>query len=49
MNNEQKYTTKVIESINKASELTKDNHLSQVDVPELLRALFDQDNYFKKD
>ncbi len=44
MNNEQKYTTKVIESINKASELTKDNHLSQVDVPELLRALFDQDN-----
>lgn len=44
MNNEQKYTTKVIESINKASELTKDSHLSQVDVPELLRALFDQDN-----
>ncbi len=44
MNNEQKYTTKVIEGINKASELTKDNHLSQVDVPELLRALFDQDN-----
>lgn len=44
MNNEQKYTTKVIEGINKASDITKDNHLSQVDVPELLRALFDQDN-----
>ena len=44
MNNEQKYTTKVIEAINKANDISKDNQFSQVDVPELLRALFDQDD-----
>ena len=41
---EQKYTTKVIEAINKGMEITKDNHLSCFDVPALLRALFDQEN-----
>lgn len=46
MNEEQKYTTKVIEAINNANQITKDNHLSQMDVPELLRALFDQEDSF---
>ncbi|MFA6830080.1 MAG: AAA family ATPase, partial [Bacilli bacterium] len=46
MSEEQKYTTKVIEAVNKANEISKDNKLPSVDVPELLRALFDQDNSF---
>lgn len=41
--NEQKYTTKVIEAINSASQISKDNNLPIIDVPALLRALFDQE------
>ena len=43
MAEEQKYTTKVIDAINKGAEIAKDNSLSSFDVPELLRALFDQE------
>ena len=46
MSEEQKYTTKVIDAINKASQITKDNQLSQLDIPELLRALYDQEDSF---
>ena len=44
MSTEQKYTNKVIEAINKGVELSKDKNLPCFDVPELLRALFDQEN-----
>ncbi len=44
MAEEQKYTTRVIEALNKASQISKENHLSTTDIPSLLRALFDQDN-----
>ena len=44
MNNEQKYTNKVIEAINKGFELSKEKSLPCFDVPELLRVLFDQEN-----
>ena len=43
---EQKYTTRVIEAINKASEIAKDKSLPTLDVPELLRALYDQEDSF---
>lgn len=46
MAEEQKYTTRVIEAINKSSQLAKDEHMSTVDVPLLLRALYDQDDSF---
>ena len=44
MSTEQKYTNKVIEAINKGVEISKDKSLPCFDVPELLRALFDQEN-----
>ncbi len=40
---EQKYTTKVIDAINKGMEITKDKQLSSFDVPVLLRVLYDQE------
>ncbi len=40
---EQKYTTKVIDAINKGIEITKDKQLSCFDVPVLLRVLYDQE------
>ena len=40
---EQKYTTRVVEAINKGMEISKENHLSSFDVPSLLRAIFDQE------
>ncbi len=40
---EQKYTTKVIDAINKGMEITKDKQLSCFDVPVLLRVLYDQE------
>ena len=43
---EQKYTTRVIDAINKASSISKDRSLPTIDVPELLRALFDQEDSF---
>ena len=43
MAEEQKYTTRVIDAINKGLQISKDNHLPSFDVPELLRALYDQD------
>lgn len=46
MNEEQKYTTRVIEALNKATKITKDNHLPSMDVPSLLRALYDQEDSF---
>ena len=44
MASEQKYTTKVIEAINRGNGIAKEKHLPSFDVPELLRALYDQDN-----
>lgn len=44
MNEEQKYTNKVIETINKGIEISKDNHLSCFDVPSLLKALYEQED-----
>lgn len=44
MANEQKYTNRVIEAINKGLEISKDNHLPSFDVPSLLRALYDQED-----
>jgi ATP-dependent Clp protease ATP-binding subunit ClpA len=41
---EQQYTNKVIEAINTASDLTKEKSLPSIDVPILLRVLFDQEN-----
>lgn len=46
MAEEQKYTRKVIEAINAGIAITKDRHLPSFDVPELLRALFDQEDSF---
>lgn len=43
---EQKYTTKVIEAINKGMELAKDHSAPSFDVPHLLRALYDQEDSF---
>ncbi len=43
---EQKYTQKVIEVINQATEIAKNNQNPSVDVPHLLRALFDIDSSF---
>ncbi len=40
---EQKYTTKVIDAINKGMEITKDKQVSSFDVPVLLRVLYDQE------
>jgi len=42
MAEEQKYTTRVIDAINQAQAISKDKQLSTIDVPALLRALFDQ-------
>ncbi len=44
MAGEQKYTTKVIEAVNRGTQIAKEKHLPSFDVPELLRALYDQDN-----
>ncbi len=44
MAEEQKYTTRVIDAINKGISISKDNHLPCFDVPELLRALYDQED-----
>jgi ATP-dependent Clp protease ATP-binding subunit ClpB len=44
MAEEQKYTTRVIDAINKGLAIAKDNHLPSFDVPELLRALYDQED-----
>lgn len=41
---EQKYTVNVINSLNNASTIAKDNNLACVDVPCLLRALYDLDS-----
>jgi ATP-dependent Clp protease ATP-binding subunit ClpB len=41
-NQEQKYTTRVIDAINQASHISKDKGLATIDIPALLRALFDQ-------
>jgi ATP-dependent Clp protease ATP-binding subunit ClpB len=46
MAEEQKYTQKVIEAINSGATIAKDNQLASFDVPELLRALFDQQDSF---
>ncbi len=46
MAEEQKYTRKVIEAINAGIAITKDKGLPSFDVPELLRALFDQEDSF---
>lgn len=46
MNQEQKYTTRVIEALNQATNISKDNHLPNLDVPSLLRALYDQEDSF---
>jgi ATP-dependent Clp protease ATP-binding subunit ClpB len=43
---EEKYTRKVIEVINAASQLAKDKNHPSVDVPHLLRALFDTNDSF---
>ncbi len=43
MANEQQYTQKVIEAINAATDLAKSHSSPSVDVPHLLRALFDQE------
>ena len=43
MSEEQKYTTKVIDAINQGAAIAKDNSLACFDVPELLRALYDQE------
>ncbi len=44
MAEEQKYTNRVIDAINKGIQISKDNHLPSFDVPELLRALYDQED-----
>lgn len=44
MAEEQKYTTRVIDAINKGISISKDNQLPCFDVPELLRALYDQED-----
>ena len=44
MAEEQKYTNRVIDAINKGISISKDNHLPCFDVPELLRALYDQED-----
>ena len=44
MAEEQKYTTRVIDAINKGIQISKDNHLPSFDVPSLLRALYDQED-----
>jgi ATP-dependent Clp protease ATP-binding subunit ClpB len=44
MSDEQKYTSRVIDAINSGVNMTKQNKLSSFDVPELLRALFDQED-----
>ncbi len=46
MSEEQKYTTRVVEAINKSAQIAKDYHLPSVDVPCLLRALYDQEDSF---
>ena len=43
---EEKYTRKVIEVINAASQLAKDREHPSIDVPHLLRALFDSNESF---
>ena len=43
---EQKYTQKVIEVINSATDIAKSNQNPSVDVPHLLRALFDSESSF---
>ena len=43
---EQQYTQKVIEAINSATDIAKSHHHPSVDVPHLLRALFDQEGSF---
>lgn len=40
--NEQKYTEKFVDAINKTKELSEEKHLPTIDVPALLRTLFDQ-------
>ena len=44
MEQEQKYTNKVISAINAGVQLAKDKSFPSFDVPILLRVLFDQDN-----
>ena len=44
MSQEQKYTTRVIDAINNGMDIAKDKHLPTFDVPELLRALYDQED-----
>jgi ATP-dependent Clp protease ATP-binding subunit ClpB len=46
MSQEQQYTQKTIEAINSATNLAKDRHNPAVDVPHLLRVLFDQEGSF---
>jgi ATP-dependent Clp protease ATP-binding subunit ClpB len=46
MSDEQKYTSRVIDAINTGVNITKENHLPSFDVPELLRALYDQEDSF---
>lgn len=43
MSEEQKYTNKVIDAINQGANIAKEKSLSSFDVPELLRALYDQE------
>ena len=43
---EQQYTQKTISVINNATNIAKDRHHPSVDVPHLLRALFDEDDSF---
>ena len=40
---EQKYTTRVLDAINNGISVTQATHLASLDVPVLLRVLFDQD------
>ncbi|MFA6625172.1 MAG: Clp protease N-terminal domain-containing protein, partial [Bacilli bacterium] len=44
MAEEQKYTQRVVDAINKGVNISKDEHLASFDVPELLRAVYDQDD-----
>lgn len=44
MAEEQKYTNRVIDAINQGMTISKDNHLPCFDVPELLRAIYDQED-----
>lgn len=45
-NQEQKYTRKVIDAIQRGMSIAKDNNAPSFDVPHLLRALYDQEDSF---